>query len=644
MAGIALNYIGFLASGAIGTIPLIKQHFDSPKTSHTTTVRIGLGHNAAQNVTSGGNLPGVSLWNEQGKAIGSSTGGKWRSQSSFADVQISAHPNIGDDSAAYVSISADNDDAVCVAYVTVSQANGDSSTFTGDVAAKCGATHYESSTTLGADGSHPQCVWISKDQGIGFHVRDFFGTDAQAKAYASNSDLMCKSGPRFRMYRQLDAKDPILFYDPALKYNQDGTDVDPSKVINNPGKLTETDKKRKRDHMSMQDTESHHNETHHHTSKTWDSMYTSAPDAHSRTHHDGTDYHPSKTWDSMSTGTPEANHRMHHNGTHHHTDKTWASTYTGNSEASSRTHHNGTLHHTGATWASTYTDTPEPSPTTWASTYTDAPGSYLPSAPTCTDTSGSNPSTWAPTSTDADPSGSTDDSDPSTQNYNKRKRDHMSMESSKTHHNGTHHHTSKTWHSMSTGTHKANHKTHHNGTHHHTSTSWASTPTDTNTDPSSSTDDSDPSTQNGKNRKRDEITMQSTKTHHNGTHSHTGTNRPSAPTHTHSPHPKTSGTSSPWRFSGRLIISDISTHSASNLCAASNSYGPDFVATKEGKFCDMKNKHLWDVCTEQKSTCCFDVAQKKLQACAGARKRGGISWRQVASVREVVEYTDVQHW
>jgi hypothetical protein len=636
MAGIALNYIGFLASGAIGTIPLIKQHFDSPKTSHTTTVRIGLGHNATTNAILGGNLPGVSLWNEQGKAIGSSTGGKPPSQSSFTDVQISAHPNIGDDSAAYVSINAENDDAICVAYVTVSQANGDSSTFTGDVLAKCGATYYESSTTLGTDGSHPKCVWISKngvngtvqDQGFGFHVRDFFGTDAQAKAYASNSDLMCESGPRFRMYRQLDAKDPILFYDPALKYNQDGTDVDPSKVINNPGKLTETDKKRKRDHMSMQDTEAHHNGTHHHTSKTWDSMYTSAADAHSRAHHDRTDYPPSKTWDSMSTGTPEANHRMHHNGTHHHTDKTWASTYTGNSEASSRTHRNGTHHHTGATWASTYTDTP---------------GSYPPSAPTCTDTSESNPSTWAPTSTDADPANSTDDSDPSTQNDNKRKRDHMSMESSKTHHNGTHHHTSKTWHSMSTKTHKANHKTHHNGTRHHTSTSWASTPTDTNTDPSSSIDGSDPSTQNDENRKRNEISMQDTKPHHNGTHSHTGTNRPSAPTQTHSSHPKTTGTP-PWRFSGTLIISDISTHSASNLCAAHNSYGPDFVATKEGKFCDMKNKHLWDVCTEQKTTCCFDVTQKKLQACAGARKRGGISWRQVASVREVVEYTDVQHW
>jgi hypothetical protein len=149
-----------------------------------------------------GDLPGVSLWDEQGEAIGSSTGGGQLKQGNFKDVKIVAHPNVGNVPAAYVSISASGDDAVCIAFVTITQANGDSSTFTGDVPAQCGATWFETSINLGTDGAHPKCVWIDKngsdglqDQGFGFHVRDFFGTDAQGKAYANNSDLMCKSGP-----------------------------------------------------------------------------------------------------------------------------------------------------------------------------------------------------------------------------------------------------------------------------------------------------------------------------------------------------------------------------------------------------------------------------------------------------------------
>ena len=137
---------------------------------------------------------------------------------------------------------------MCVSFVNITQANGDSSTFTGDVPAQCGAILFESEIPLGTDGEHHKCVWIDGDgsnglldQGFGFHVRDFFGTEAQGAAYANNSDMMCMSGPRFRMYPTLKAKESILFYDPPLEFNQDGTDKDPSKIIKNPGSLTQID-------------------------------------------------------------------------------------------------------------------------------------------------------------------------------------------------------------------------------------------------------------------------------------------------------------------------------------------------------------------------------------------------------------------
>ena len=426
MAGVAANFIGFAATGAFGVVPLIQELFPPPA-DQTTTIRIQLGQNATQGASLGGNLPGVSLWDEQGEAIGSSTGGGQLPQGNFKDVKIVAHPNVGNVPAAYVSISASGDDAVCIAFVTITQANGDSSTFTGDVPAQCGATWFESSITLGTDGSHPQCVWIDKngsdglqDQGFGFHVRDFFGTKAQGTAFVGNSDLMCKSGPRFRMYPQLKAKESILFYNPPLDYNQDGTDKDPSKVINNPGSLTQIDDDEQRQLCMDPDTR------------------------------------PLQPCDKCATFP-------------------------------------------------------------------------LPGV-ACDDKI--------------------------------TKRDHMRMQGKRTYKNPMPQPSNPTWAPTTTGTPNAN--------------------------------------------------------------------------------ANTNGTSS-WRFESALIISGIPVHSASKLCASANSYGPDFVATSEGKFCDMKRKYLWDVCSDQKSTCCFDVEQTQLRLCAGGRRRG-IMWRQVASAGDATEYTNVQYW
>ncbi|EXJ66898.1 uncharacterized protein A1O5_10093 [Cladophialophora psammophila CBS 110553] len=95
----------------------------------------------------------------------------------------------------------------------------------------------------------------------------------------------------------------------------------------------------------------------------------------------------------------------------------------------------------------------------------------------------------------------------------------------------------------------------------------------------------------------------------------------------------TNGTSS-WKFEGILIISSIRVHSASKLCASVNSYGPSFIAISEGKFCDMKHKQLWDLCSSQKSTCCFDVDWKLLRPCAGHK----------IDARSVTKYKKVQYW
>lgn len=172
-----------------------------------------------------------------------------------------ADPAVGNVPAEYISISNGGDDAICVAGITVTFPSGDKSAWTGDIAAACpdtGAFIFASSNPIvGSDPQgnqqsrqNPHCVWIDRNgsggiphQGFGIHLPDFGNevTAAQTDAYLENKKLMCQSGPRFRMYPQLRAETPILKFDSPLVYDEEGKDVDPSKVINNPGVLTDQD-------------------------------------------------------------------------------------------------------------------------------------------------------------------------------------------------------------------------------------------------------------------------------------------------------------------------------------------------------------------------------------------------------------------
>jgi hypothetical protein len=56
----------------------------------------------------------------------------------------------------------------------------------------------------------------------------------------------------------------------------------------------------------------------------------------------------------------------------------------------------------------------------------------------------------------------------------------------------------------------------------------------------------------------------------------------------------------------RLVKSTKSVHSASQLCNASKSVGPDFVSLDEKKFCEMNSKTLYDFCDEVTAGDCWD--------------------------------------
>ena len=70
-------------------------------------------------------------------------------------------------------------------------------------------------------------------------------------------------------------------------------------------------------------------------------------------------------------------------------------------------------------------------------------------------------------------------------------------------------------------------------------------------------------------------------------------------------------------FESSLVVSNSASHvgTAKELCDSESSYGPSFVSTVDGQYCDMSSKTLWPVCTSSDSNdaACFDLADKKLR-------------------------------
>lgn len=70
----------------------------------------------------------------------------------------------------------------------------------------------------------------------------------------------------------------------------------------------------------------------------------------------------------------------------------------------------------------------------------------------------------------------------------------------------------------------------------------------------------------------------------------------------------------------RLVISSDPQHTATSLCDADRSYGPDFVSMSEGLYCDMSVKTLYPLCVPDSDAtgACFEVATASLKS-GGAR-------------------------
>lgn len=130
-----------LVIGIIQIIPLLNTH-NVPDGS-TSIVRVGIG---LYNTSSlGGDIPGITVWNEDGRRLGKvpTQGGKKVEAGSYVDIVVPQNP--AKLQPTYVKIEGGND-SVCVAYFGHAWPDGTRRGWLGDMGKMCGREWYYSNT------------------------------------------------------------------------------------------------------------------------------------------------------------------------------------------------------------------------------------------------------------------------------------------------------------------------------------------------------------------------------------------------------------------------------------------------------------------------------------------------------------------
>jgi len=201
-----LGIVGF----GLTNIPKLMDEASGP----TLRVRAGLPQDAAQ--TMGGGLDGVYSFDYWNHFIGSAYD-EDIPQGGFNDITIDS-PDSPTTSATYVQVTNGND-ATCIAYLALTNADGTSRTWMGDIGWFCGANWYESATEAGQykDGSpyYPKCTWLDGDATNGINAVsmkiNFETYDVTGDTIDGNSTTDYCSGTIFSqssdiMYNDLPAK------------------------------------------------------------------------------------------------------------------------------------------------------------------------------------------------------------------------------------------------------------------------------------------------------------------------------------------------------------------------------------------------------------------------------------------------------
>ncbi|KAK7941646.1 uncharacterized protein PG986_014033 [Apiospora aurea] len=169
----AVNAIGVI-SGILTIVGFLEDNFGSGDVSGSTIrVAVGLeGRDGEPPTDTGGDLPDIRVWNNNGVFTGITADPGSVGGGNVGSVEVS-HDNQN-----VYSLFSANNDAICVAWVTVENSDdrgGNRYAVSGDYGKECGGTWYASGMFPTSDTEYePPCFWIDGDGDqpkTGFQVR-----------------------------------------------------------------------------------------------------------------------------------------------------------------------------------------------------------------------------------------------------------------------------------------------------------------------------------------------------------------------------------------------------------------------------------------------------------------------------------------
>ena len=198
-----------IITGIIGFIPFAMENFGG-QDSAASVIKFTVGLDVAGGLqNAGGDLPDVRLFNEGGEFLGISTDPGSVGDGSTAEIKVKHNDGNGQQ-AAYALFSA-NDNAVCVASISITWPNGDQYGWVGDWGQACGGSWYFNVFIKGSD-YKPNCLWIDAngDQpqtGFQVHFPEFVSKDdKQVAPVIDDVNYYCNSGPPFKLYTDRDPR------------------------------------------------------------------------------------------------------------------------------------------------------------------------------------------------------------------------------------------------------------------------------------------------------------------------------------------------------------------------------------------------------------------------------------------------------
>ncbi|KAL9625291.1 MAG: hypothetical protein Q9160_000693 [Pyrenula sp. 1 TL-2023] len=249
MAQAALNGV-FLA---LTLIPLASEFFPK-KYEASTTVRVAAGMTkpGEGGQSTGGFVPNIALFDPNGGRLGfmSGFGAGKVGDGKYQDIKIPHIDPHNNRPAEYMSLSSSGTDAICIAYLGITWADGSNFKFFGDTGQQCNKPWYPSNlpVPLPANPNYkPSCFWIDQPDsgssglpaGVSFHVTDFGTSTARAYAYQVDQKTMCESKPRLKFWENVKMNELqcVPIFDPVLPYDSaDGTDPEDKSLLYVEGK------------------------------------------------------------------------------------------------------------------------------------------------------------------------------------------------------------------------------------------------------------------------------------------------------------------------------------------------------------------------------------------------------------------------